>query len=371
MLRTFGVVILVATMAVRAIGQPVAPDVSHLLPTSLARVVSLDETGQFVGEGPEVIRALIQDMRTAEQSNGSITVLFVHGWRTDADPANEGYEELLNLLDRKEKSSLAPRTVLGLYVTWPATGNLGSFWSKKYTADTISDAGKFSWILSSLADVHQKQRELKSDSRSRLFLIGHSFGARMLFAATSQAIIYEVQHGSAADDPSGNYVSVVLRGFGDLIVLVNPAFEAGRYTAINEYSRSREGFRSEQPPLLLTVSASDDKMTQVPWKAASHLDYFAPKDIRYTTTLGNYRLYRTHRLEPCSGSDADCFGLAGLVQEPGQRSGLNNPFIVATADARILSGHSGSSHRVLAPPFGTFLVEYFCDVDKRINQSSH
>src|SRR5450759_2830361 len=104
MWRTLGFIVLLASMAARAIGQPaVVPGVACPAPAPLARVVGLDETGQFVGAGRNVIRCLIQDMRAAEQQNGSITVLFVHGWRNNADPNNQGFEEFLRQLDSKER----------------------------------------------------------------------------------------------------------------------------------------------------------------------------------------------------------------------------------------------------------------------------
>jgi hypothetical protein len=53
----------------------------------------------------------------------------------------------------------------------------------------------------------------------------------------------------------------IVRPFGDLVVLVNPAFEAARYQALHSAIISRSGFAVYQRPTFVSVTAKNDQAT--------------------------------------------------------------------------------------------------------------
>ena len=59
-------------------------------------------------------------------------------------------------------------------------------------------------------------------------MIGHSFGAWILYNAVAGSLVESLTH---ADD-TGGQANVNTR-FADMIVLLNPAFEAVRYTPLH------------------------------------------------------------------------------------------------------------------------------------------
>jgi hypothetical protein len=182
-------------------------------------------------------------------------------------------------------------------------------------------------------------------------LIGHSFGARILFSATSQVLIDAVasQHPGEVGTRYG-----LISGPADLIVLLNPAFEASMFTAMDSLRRpgvTWEGFHQNQQPVVLTISADNDTATKRAFPFGQRLA-FASMD-RQRSTLGNYERYVTHQLAPKPTFEDkaasslywfDDYEAAGLRlwRKPDAASQEHgDPFIVATTTPEVIDGHSG------------------------------
>ena len=90
--------------------------------------------------------------------------------------------------------------------------------------------------------------------KSRLVLIGHSFGGAALYSATSQILADRF-----VDSRSGKNSVDTAKGFGDLVVLLNPAFEAMSYAPLYDMAQARcSYFDNQQPKLVVLTSESDD-----------------------------------------------------------------------------------------------------------------
>jgi hypothetical protein len=76
---------------------------------------------------------------------------------------------------------------------------------------------------------------LGPDKADEFIAIGHSFGARMLYSATAQTLISQTARAHPGYN-GGTYSSVT--GDADAVILLNPAFEAARYTALDDFARS-------------------------------------------------------------------------------------------------------------------------------------
>ena len=143
-----------------------------------------------------------------------------------------------------------------------------------------------------------------------LIAIGHSFGARILFSATAQSLVYETESAHPGF-PGGEYKMV--EGSADAVILLNPAFEASRYTAIDDFIRKDEHFKASQPPLLITVSTDNDWATKRAFPIGQWLGL--ARSERELTTLGNYQPFFTHALAPIADGNTTSSDEAKMTED--------------------------------------------------------
>jgi hypothetical protein len=273
--------------------------------------IELTNEGEFVDrcQLTDVLDELIWDSRfpppltinTNAISRPKLVVLFVHGWMHDGsenDPNHKRFSELVTGLAATQE-----KQVLGIYVTWNAsTGNAVldyfSFWSRQRIADRITQSAVITKIVGAIGSTRGI-----SGKQDNFIAIGHSFGARMLFAAVNAPLILDV---TKAYPAAHSDVYRTFKGPADAIVLINPAFEAARYTTLNSFMRNEEVFSQQQPPLMITVSTDNDSATKYAFPVGQLLGLSF--DERAQTTLGNYKRYYTHTLfvpkgEKCGAAD--------------------------------------------------------------------
>ncbi|WP_373987790.1 hypothetical protein [Duganella sp. BuS-21] len=297
-------------------------------------------------------------------------VFYIHGWKhnaskddTDLAHFSDFIKRLNDLPNFKDKSD-----VIGIYISWPGSSttvpmvdNL-TFWSRKSAADRASAVANVSKLISSVASIKSQRK----NNQDFILSIGHSFGARILFSAVSPLLLHEMQvrHPGIRGGSYGKIDGVV-----DLTLLLNPAFEASRYSAFDATRRWQEKFNFSQQPLLLTISTSNDFATKLAFPVGQTIGFRI--DERERTTLGNYDEYISHRLvlrdredhniSACTWYDDFCTNNLCLsrmnhVAQPG------NPFLVARTDGAILDGHNG----IWVPSFQDWLVSFVTQaVEKR------
>lgn len=237
-----------------------------------------------------------------------LVVWYVHGWKHNAESRDRDlkvFTILVKELD-KQQQGLAEhrrRHVVGVYVGWD--GGVGprgplqsaTFYNRKGVADRISRSAVLTKIIA-MAKYARKQR---GSSKDMTIMIGHSFGARILYSATSQVLIDRVQRHHSGEQRGEHSV---ISGPADLILLLNPAFEASMFTAIDAIRRQgkpTERFHQDQQPLLLTIATENDWATRLAFPLAKVLS-LAWKDYQ-RQTVGNHHDYVTHSLTPVSASD--------------------------------------------------------------------
>jgi hypothetical protein len=327
------------------------------------------------------------------QETGPLVVVFVHGWKHDALPTDSYVRSFHAFLEELVKSQAMHRDawrrrVIGVYVGWPANPASKSrflqnltFWKIRDRADLVARTGEVSKLLNHLHAAVPKTHGL-------LVIMGHSFGARLVYESVQQTMASNVvQEGQATPGEAcrGNKVCHQVHGFGDLVVLLNPAFEAVQYTTFYQFSggiwaaappvgsgtySNVEGWPNVQPPLMLTIGAENDEATSKGWKVAN-----AGASPVLSTTLTNYRPYLTHELR-CENPPSAPAGSQGVQGRFTRVAGVldrtrpfgpidcvtltpvgalsNSPFIVARADRQIIDGHNG----IWTPLLRRFLVEY-------------
>jgi hypothetical protein len=187
---------------------------------------------------------------------GGDVVVYIHGWHHSAKPGDGDVVKFKEFIDRANSSGGSKVTV-GLYLSWRGdsieadtpligwTSYLFTFWDRKSTAHNIGAGGGVSETLRRLSSVRVGSPD------SRLMVIGHSFGGAILYSSVSQSLGDQIRR-----DAVGN-IGAPTTSVADLVVLVNPAFEAMRLKPLFDMARSYEYDYSTTPSLVIVTSSAD------------------------------------------------------------------------------------------------------------------
>jgi hypothetical protein len=307
-----------------------------------------------------------------------VVVLFVHGWHHNARDNDCNVQEARQMLriaseqfDQaiKDGKFKRKRRVFGIYVGW--RGESVNAAGLRYSTvidrrDTAEKVAKGS-VRQLLADLHEQQliaqdaasdRTDPADHAARMFttVVGHSFGGLIVFNALSQQLTSDL---TAVTDiactPGG--VAGVTRPWPDVVVLINPAFEATRFEPLNRLADRAAGCGYEaKHPLLMVITADNDHWTGGVFTAGRHLSTLfegydestdqsrAKESNANLRAIGFVDRYRTHRL--CLLTiGANTFATISPTLTPASTA---DPAKVATravwvagAPPNIIDGHNG------------------------------
>jgi hypothetical protein len=135
-----------------------------------------------------------------------------------------------------------------------------------------------------------------------LCIIGHSFGGTIIYTALANTLkarlvdALELQGRVPIDEN-------VIRGFGNLVVLVNPAIEASAFAPLNDLDARFGEYSSRQTPVLVVVGSETDSANRVWFRSGRRLETCmqrtGPRSQRalLTTAIGNYEPFTTHTLD--------------------------------------------------------------------------
>ncbi len=289
--------------------------------------VEYDDQGQL--RDRKQLQAVLNGLYPIAGTEDVLIVVFVHGWQHDASPGDANvaaFRRLLTKLARVEHERKIGRKVLGVYLGWrgesvtvPGIKQL-TFWERKNTAHEVGQQGITEVLLKLEEIVNIKagiEETVPKPLNSRLVVIGHSFGGAVVYAALQQVLTDRF-----IDSRRGKTYTGGAKGFGDLVVLVNPAFEALRYAPL--YDLSQEHCRSfkDQLPLFAILTSENDLATKYAFpagRAFSTLFETHNTLIRNTCTekgkeveqiidegtadrqaVGHFVPYLSHRLNPAS-----------------------------------------------------------------------
>jgi hypothetical protein len=213
-----------------------------------------------------------------------------------------------------------PRRVIGIYVGWRGLSHTKepwkelTFWGRKQVAESIgrsTDAAQLFTRLTSLQQqLHQRERSHGTIyAGSRLIFIGHSFGAALLYSAAGVPL---TEHAfETSYDAKKQCWSGVIPSFGDLTVLINPAFQAVPYETLDRVSRLC--FSTQQLPRLLVVTSRTDLATRYAFTAGQTLGQILQfsgalrskdQEAAVLGAVGHFARYRTHTLST-NGNDVE------------------------------------------------------------------
>jgi len=319
-------------------------------------------------------------------------LVFVHGWLNNAEPDNENLASFRQILQtmataemqaHQDNPDYTPRKVLGIYVGWRGLSlkvpllRYTTFWDRKNTAEKIGH-GAATEVLKSIETTYLHAKE--KNNNSVMVTIGHSFGGDVVYSALSQILIERYY---LDDDKAGSILRKVStdksaaiakakdkKAFGDLVILINPAFEAARFAPLRELA-STTSYDADQLPVLVEMTSKSDSATGFAFPAGRWVStlFESTRDSAQAkanrSAVGHYQPFFTHELSLLTAPSTTAAGngtgkeydLQEITAAPGWRLALGktelvhlrdkshtsdprNPIMVVTVDKEVMDGHS-------------------------------
>ena len=283
--------------------------------------VEIDDQGQLRDRAQ--MRALIDSLYQIAVNDSILINVFVHGWHHNAAPGDPNIESFKNALARLSKiehdlsltKHTATRKVVGVYVGWRGESitipglNYLTFWDRKSTAQEVGHLGVTELLLK-LEEIANVKNSLSPPIKSRLVVVGHSFGGAVVYNATTQILASRF-----IDSRAGKGYVDTAKGFGDLVVLLNPAFEALSYAPSYDLAQARCSYFDNQVPRLVILTSEADYATKLAFPAGQTFSTFFEthntierNDCKFSLTLdegeadrnavGHYLPLISHTLKP-------------------------------------------------------------------------
>ncbi|HEY4231591.1 MAG TPA: hypothetical protein VGO79_15585, partial [Thermoanaerobaculia bacterium] len=183
-------------------------------------------------------------------------------------------------------------------------------WARKKAAGNVGQ-GELVEALSFL-DRYQKHLNAETPNRCRLVMMGHSLGGAVLYSAVANILKSRVTEARVKGVLDGTVPTI--EGFGDIVVLANPAFEASLYAPLHHLIETFPAFAPHQSPLLVVLASETDTTTRSTFRIGRWLETLfqrtGPRSPRamIVRTVGNYDPFVTHRAAVAADSRASAGG---------------------------------------------------------------
>lgn len=261
--------------------------------------VEFDDQGALYR--PDLKEAVVARVRTMAKDHPLLILVFAHGWKHNAAASDTNVTDFANVLrsiavaDERVCTGLPlcrDRHVVGIYLGWRGlSASLEpfkelSFWTRKGRAHRVGTDGAME-ILADLKKIDALQKG------NHLVLVGHSFGGALIYTAIQQQLMRDTAFLNTGS---------VARTAADLIVLVNPAFEAARFAALERRARTMEHSRTQRP-VLAVFTSRDDVATRSAFPIGRTLgtlfEHHSSAGQRHEnrTALGHHAPFVTHNLD--------------------------------------------------------------------------
>lgn len=333
-----------------------------------------------------------------------LVVAFVHGWHHNANDTDCNVHEFRAMLkvanDRYAAAMSAdprmhPRRIVGVYAGWRGESidingiNVTTVLDRRNAAERVAK-GDVRELFAQLRKLQIGESQ-KSDvaggpmraDRMRTVVIGHSFGGLIAFHGMSPAVLNELALTKPEDGDRGCRPTVyrppavqmqngerVAKAeteaaekartapvFPDMLILINPAFEATRFESLHALMRPNGNCEyPEDRPKVVVVTADNDRATGPIFHASRRVltlleayprerdtgDDVSREREANTHAIGFTQRYQTHRL--CViGEGLNKRAVAALTPPDSPEWKLDKyaPVWVVRAPPRIVDGHNG------------------------------
>jgi hypothetical protein len=342
---------------------------------------------------------VLRIIRDKAEQDGVVLVVFIHGWKHNADEDDDNLHDFKRSLRavgktlkaRFEDNDLGKRQLIGLYIGWRGASinapvlKQATFWDRKAVAEEVGKGG-VTRLLLELDRITEKRDE------NVMVVIGHSFGGAILVSSLSEVLTERATHRTFAN----RYA----RTIGDGLLVLNPAIEANQALAFVE-AAIQDHYKPEQHPLFVSLSSDADSATHrlfplgqtvgllLTWRQADlergyYYDRRKPdqalplkEEHLDATTVGNFAPFLTHRLtateengevkfryQTCDENPEGCepAGWTSLSGQPAIRNLPKNfPLYFIKTDESMMSGHND----IFNPRVRSFVVSIVDDVIAR------
>lgn len=374
-----------------------------------AGFVEFDDEGWLYGSPGqpnqmEVLRTRLQKELNdpALAQTDFLVVAFVHGWHHNAHDSDCNVHEFRAMLkvanDRyaaasREDPLLLRRRIIGVYAGWRGESinveglNVTTVLDRRNAAERVAkgDVRELFAQLRKLQIGESQKPDARTD-RMRTVVVGHSFGGLIAFHGLSPAVLNELTLTKPEGDAQGcrptinRPSSALLRQgvaaeakaalaaterlapvFPDMLILINPAFEASRFESLHDLMRPSQGCQypddDPPPPKVVVVTADNDLATgpiftlgrkvltlfeAYPREGAS--DRASRERDANTHAIGFTDRYRTHRLCLTSAGNGRKRAVASLAPPSSADWTPLDPYApvwVVGAPKEIVDGHNG------------------------------
>jgi hypothetical protein len=363
--------------------QYATPERAALYAGLRSHIIEFDDDG-YMRDRRQLVHTMAA-LDSAAAQHRVVVLVFIHGWKNNAKATNRNLRSFDSLATRVQQdlnasvSDARPWEVVPVYIGWrgesawrPAWYNLwltwpwreATFFGRKEAAERVG-RGEFAVALLKISAKWRSWRmsENPDERANSLVLMGHSFGAAALFAATLPLLTAQLAtaHG-ALDHPQ----------IADLLVAINPATEAAQLdmSVLNPSA----GFASDRRSLtqLLVLDAEDDHARQVMFPlgrtvggllrttthwSPEHLAAAIPASQRHFKLVAGSA---AHSIDPTcrrfyETSDTRSNRLARLeLARTDSTVGCSNSVMVIRTYDHVIEGHSG----IWYPAMRDFLREF-------------
>ncbi|NUU39278.1 esterase [Pseudomonas sp. C2B4] len=373
--------------------------------------VEFDDQGDL--KDRRQMHAVVDHLYTEAAKKDLLMVVFIHGWHHTARPNDgniETFQKVLSKIATAEtieagKAGRPAREVMGIYGGWRGDSlalgplNVITFWDRKNTAsevghgdvtellsrielvkrtkDSIARRDAATQQLTRIAnDAKNKKQSANSvndepltpasvcaeptkestteiSSNTKLVVVGHSFGGLVV-----QSAIGQILEDRAIRTKGGNEGCMAdVEGFGNLVVMINPAFEAQQYSTLRNVSSERKSYPPQQLPALLILTSKGDDATGIAFPLGRRFSTVFEKDGwkgENISAVGHYPPYLTHELykNPSSKTDPNLLSswakdapsnkklaIAGLILER-TKDGSRNPYLNVSVTQDLIEDHN-------------------------------
>jgi pimeloyl-ACP methyl ester carboxylesterase len=349
--------------------------------------VEFDDQGQLYDR--RQMHALLDYLYRAAARDDLLMTVFVHGWHHNASVNDDNiahFRQSLLMLSRLERSDARargrqPRKVVGIYLGWRGESvtvpvlNVMTFYGRKEAAQTVGHGG-VTELFARLEEIRDTRESVRDGAggANRLVVVGHSFGGAVVFSALSQILMERFVDTRGPVGTSSN-----VRGFGDLVILINPAFEAAQFATLSDMANERATYFPDQAPVLAILTSEADYATKYAFWAGRALStaFDSHRSVRRLNkgsgreqeidqgkadrnTVGHFEPYITHRLDSDRSLDKaemltvlDSVRNGWTMDAPGRdipfrgtvlrhldKSVTRNPYLNIEVDRKIIPGHN-------------------------------
>lgn len=284
----------------------------------LAFVEFTDRGNVFSRERMEQVLQYVQTK--AGESQGANVILFVHGWKHNASPADENLASFRRMLQQTTVVQKGDkRHIIGIYVGWRGLSlkvggvrNL-SYWARKNVARDVGTGG----LTEFLVKLERNMRADNDPNKNILIMTGHSFGGLVLISALKDVLIERlvnttnVPNSLCGKNAASCSVCKQTQPFSHALVLVNPAVEANEILQLKELAAKESCYARSQAKLIHIVSSKADLANKTAFQVGQYLGMslhgnenvlereYKGKKMRIherdldITTAGNSPLFRT------------------------------------------------------------------------------